>query len=176
MTNQKSTKRAGLVVIVSKFWGVTITLTVALGVVLGIFTDGKDLLSSKLFQPELVLKFDKKGPIAMGTEVNLSYSLPSRGHFSLWNITGKGELDRILPKPNQAITSITINHTNNTGERWLKPNKANSKEEILLLWTSNHGDHPPRSHYQTEAEIRQFIDTHSTYEWVEKIVKIQVLE
>jgi len=173
MTETHLSKAKKLVISISKPIGVLFVVISAVGVVSGLLVDG-DSIYEKYCQPKLILQFDRSGPVSPDTELNLSYGLPDTGYYSLWNITGDGEVNRILPKPEAGISAIASNQSNNTGERWLKPNKPNSKEEMVLLWTKTNSDHPPRIHYDTEGEFRQYISIHSSYKWVEKIAKIQV--
>lgn len=169
----KLSRAKRLVINISKPIGILFLIISGIAVAMGLLVDGEDIYD-KYFQPKIEMKFDKSGPIALGTEVNLSFSVPDHGFYSLWNLTGKGEVKRILPDEDSNLSAIAISSLNKTGERWLKPNERNSKEEMLLLWTKDHGDHPSRVFYPTEGEFRQYIDIHSSYGWKEKIAKIQV--
>lgn len=171
-TNYTKTKRVAI--LISKPFIISYMLVSVLSVFMGFYLDGTTIYNHN-FKPNLILKIDKTGPISIGTELNLSYSLPKHGYFSLWNISGSGEVERLLPKPNNIKSSITINNENYIGERWIRPNLRKTKEEMLLLWTNKQSKHPTNAYYKTEQEFRRYLEMHKSDEWIEKVIRFQVL-
>ena len=123
--------------------------------------------------PKIILEFSPPSPVAVGTKVVLGYRLPDYGYFSLWNIDGQGKIYRVLPNPIEKMSSIKLNINNHTGFRKLQPDIAGAKEEMLLLWTKQHSNHPPETKYISEATFRHYLTLYPN-KWVKKKATLQI--